>query len=65
MRILFPALALLLIVVSAKAINNETSIFNPNTKYTGNLYNLTDSELLGIVFSNKNNKNDKIYWKSS
>ena len=65
MRILFPALALLLIVESAKAIDNETYIFNPNAKYTGNLYNLTDSELLGIMFSNKNNKKDAIYWKSS
>ena len=62
---LFPALALLLIVESAKAIDNETYIFNPNAKYTGNLYNLTDSELLGIMFSNKNNKKDTIYWKSS
>ena len=65
MRILFPALALLLIVGSAKAIDNESFIFNPNAKYTGNLYNLTDSELLGIMFSNKNNKKDIIYWKSS
>ena len=65
MRILFPALALLLIVGSAKAIDNESFIFNPNAKYTGNLYNLTDSELLGIMFSNKNNKKDAIYWKSS
>ena len=65
MRILFPALALLLIVESAKAIDNESFIFNPNAKYTGNLYNLTDSELLGIMFSNKNNKKDAIYWKSS
>ena len=65
MRILFPALALLLIVGPAKAIDNESFIFNPNAKYTGNLYNLTDSELLGIMFSNKNNKKDAIYWKSS
>ena len=64
-EVLLKILTLFLIANCSTAFCKEAYIFNPDVKYSGNLFKMSDSELLGIMFGISDNKKDEITWEST